>query len=74
MKTILFISLIFLLVPLQTTVLDSIVYICIDELNNCLAGVEPDSDIWEPSSHPAEIVGEGEVGMANPLDDIKRNN
>ena len=50
------------------TVLDSIVYTCIDELNNCLVGVEPDSDIWEPSSHPAEIVGEGEVGMSNPLD------
>jgi hypothetical protein len=52
----------------STTVLDSIVYTCIDELNNCLAGVEPDSNKWEPSSHPAEIVGEGEIGMANPLD------
>ena len=52
----------------STTVLDSIVYTCIDQINNCLAGVEPDSDVWEPSSHPAEIVGEGEIGMYNPLD------
>ena len=53
----------------EATVLDSVVYTCIDNLNNCLAGTTPDTDgSWLPSAHPAEIVGHGETGMESPFD------
>ena len=52
---------------LVTALLDSIVYECIS-VNNCLPDNISDTDYWIPSAHPAEIVGEGEIGMANPLD------
>jgi len=53
----------------EATVLDSVVYTCIDNVNNCSAGTTPDTDgSWLPSAHPAEIVGHGETGMASPFD------
>jgi len=50
-----------------TALLDSIVYVCIAQLN-CLAAGTDDTAYWEPSAHPAEIVGHGETGMASPFD------
>jgi hypothetical protein len=55
------------------TVLDSVVYTCIDNVTqpfNCAQGTTPLTDPakWVPSAHPAEIVGHGETGMASPLD------
>ena len=52
------------------TVLDSIVYVCIDQEFNCLSGgMNPGEPTkWLPKSYPAEIIGHGETGMANPID------
>jgi len=52
------------------TVLDSIVYVCVDQDFNCLSGgMNPGEPTkWLPTSYPAEIVGQGETGMASPFD------
>ena len=58
--------------PLEesTTELDSIVYICINEQSGCAAGIDPlDETVWEASSYPAFIIGEGETGMPNSSGD-----
>ena len=53
----------------STTVLDSIVYTCIDDNTGCLAGVQPDTQgDWVASAHPAQIIVQGETGMENPND------
>ena len=50
----------------STTLLDSIVYTCINT-GGCPIGVLPDTDgTWTPSLPPAQITGAGETGMENP--------
>ena len=54
----------------NTSVLDSIVYVCINQTANCPADRIDNPTYWEKAAHPAVIVGEGEVGMASPIDGL----